>query len=377
MTKKIIKVLHLRSSGAFLGAENVVNNISTFSKEYEVHCTIGIPLLKTKPIPEFARQATASGNAVKIFYYDRVFDPKLAKSIREFTVENEIDLIHSHGYQENFYAVLSRIKIPLVATNHLWKRTNLKLKLYARLDAFLLRHFKRIVAVSNEINDELVELGYEKKTAIIANGVDIDVFAKTTENINKEALQETLGIPSNKVVIGMVSSLTTAKAHRTAIAALKLLVESNTSNTHLVIVGDGDLRGELEELVLNSNLSKHVTFLGQRNDVRTILSCFDIYCLPSLIEGLPMSLLEAMAAGLPVVATKVGDIPLLIDDDTNGLLISPRDPSSLSSKLNILIDNEEKRRLLGRNARETIVEKFSAKEMANSYCKLYKEAISR
>jgi glycosyltransferase involved in cell wall biosynthesis len=140
-----------------------------------------------------------------------------------------------------------------------------------------------------------------------------------------------------------------------------------------LVIGDGPLRRALEEKSEELGIKKHVIFAGQRKDIPELLTAMDIFVLPSIKEGLPMALLEAMAAKRPVIATKVGAIPKVIENTEIGILIEPKDILGLRDAMMSLIDDPEKMGLLARRGFERVYTDFSSDEMSKHYLELYKE----
>ena len=145
----------------------------------------------------------------------------------------------------------------------------------------------------------------------------------------------------------------------------------------LSLVGDGPCRGELEGLVRSLDLSDEISFLGWREDVPALLMHADMYVLASYTEGMPLSILEAMAAGLPVVATAVGGVPELVQDGVTGLLVPPRDPQALAGAMSRLVKDPALRRRMGEAGRRRVEEHFSFDRMVQQYEDLYRELLAR
>jgi glycosyltransferase involved in cell wall biosynthesis len=367
-------VLHLRSSGAMLGAENVVIELASLSKQYNIRSIIGVPLLDTDSTPEFIHRIQALGLELKVFRYKSVFSLSLAKEIKDYVKEEGIDIVHSHGYQENFYSYFGRHKAALIATNHLWKRTTFKLKIYALIDSFILRYFNHVIAVSKAIQNEMIKAGLNKnKISIVANGVNLDKFAINKDNINNEFdIRTFLNLSSSAFLFGMVSSLTVEKGHKYAIEALKNCLNTYQGDPYLVIVGGGEEKTNLLEMVKDHKLEKNVFFLGSRSDIPNLLPQFDAFMLSSLIEGLPISLLEAMASRLPVISTDVGDITTVITNNNNGFLVPSKDIPKLSEKMLLLLKDESIRKKFSINGHQTIRDNFSSNKMTKHHCDIYR-----
>ena len=372
--KNTFKILHLISSSGFLGAESVVLELAKENAAAGQCVTIGAFKNLSNPHLELVNAASTLGLKVEIFPCRRYFDPKTILLIRAFIFRNQINIIHSHGYKGNFYALMAaRGKIPWVITCHNWTRTTFKLKVYALLDRLLIRFATKVVAVSEEIVSELHRWGVPAhKMSVIDNGIDLHKFSGQKRNY---ALKECFGIEEKSKVIGAVARLTKEKGHIYLIEAAKNIV-SVLPGTTFLIVGDGNERDQLEKRVMNLGLKDKVIFAGQREDINDILSILDIFVLPSLTEGLPIALLEALASRLPVVATNVGAVPKVIIDRRTGLLVESRSAKSLSDAISELLVNPERAREFGYQGYRKVEREFSSKSMAERYFNLYREALS-
>ena len=138
---------------------------------------------------------------------------------------------------------------------------------------------------------------------------------------------------------------------------------SNDKDLVFFIIGDGELKPELEKMILEKGLEKKVFLLGQIPDAYRFLPAFDVFVLPSVKEGFPWTLIEAMSAKLPVIATDVGAIPEIIDDHKNGLLTKPKDPAGLADKIKEVLENDRLKNELGIQAHQTVLFKFELDKM--------------
>jgi glycosyltransferase involved in cell wall biosynthesis len=365
------KVLHLRCSGSLLGAESVILQLCSVRSD-ALRSVIGVIQDSRDPYPLLATVAASQGLPVVVFQASKLLDLDCIAAIADYVRNNSIDIIHTHGYREDMYSLLARTGVPLVATNHLWKRTNFTLRLYALLDSVLLGFFDRIVAVSTPILDDMRKYPYlrYKDMRYIPNGIDVAAFnAPKNKRFTKK-----LSISPSTVVLLTVSSLTIEKGHYyllNALAdnALKCL------DWVLLIVGDGPEKSRLEQLANELGISDKVLFLGRRENIPEILSSSDVFVMPSLREGLPMALLEAMAAGLPCIASNVGEIPSIITHVRPDLLVSPKDVAGLTNKISWLLGDASSREELGRKSKKVVAERFSASAMMENYFKLYQELV--
>jgi glycosyltransferase involved in cell wall biosynthesis len=229
-----------------------------------------------------------------------------------------------------------------------------------RLYLQFIKRADRIISVSREITSQLRENGFsESIIQEIPNGVD------TSEFIPRE-----LPLSSGERVLIYVGRLDPLKGLDDLLKAFKKVSE-RYPETRLVLVGDGPERTNLIQLALELGISNAVSFEGIQEEVKTYLRRGEIFTFPSLTEGLSNVLLEAMACGLPVVATRIGGNTELIEDGLNGVLVNPRDPDELAEAIITLLANPEKSKQMGRGGRKIVEEKYSLDRIADEYLMLY------
>jgi sugar transferase (PEP-CTERM/EpsH1 system associated) len=229
------------------------------------------------------------------------------------------------------------------------------------------------VAVSQDLARWLVEdVGVPAaKVTQIYNGVDTEAFSPA----DKEAARRTLGIRDGAVVIGTVGRLDPVKDHRGLLEAFGRTARH--PQAQLVVVGDGPCRAELEQVGRRLGLDGRVLMLGERQDVARILRALDVFALPSLGEGISNALLEAMASGLPVIATRVGGNPELVDDGVTGTLVSPRSAEALAAAFDRYLSDPALIRKHGEAGRQRALRDFSLDRMFGAYDSLYSRLLAR
>jgi sugar transferase (PEP-CTERM/EpsH1 system associated) len=228
------------------------------------------------------------------------------------------------------------------------------------------------VAVSRDLNGWLVhDVGVPaRKVTQICNGVDTETFTP----LRRESVRSALGIAQDQLVIGTVGRLDPVKDHRSLIQAFSRL---RPDRRHLLfIVGDGPTRAALDRLRLEVGLGDQIHLLGERNDVSLLLPALDIFVLPSLAEGISNAILEAMASGLPVVATRVGGNPELVQDGVTGTLVPPRSSEALAAALAGYLADPTLIRTHGDAGRLRAVREFSLAGMFAAYDSLYSRLLS-
>ncbi len=367
-------ILQLRESSGFYGAENMVIELSKALSAGGCQVIVGILARDRGKIRVFERTAKDHGLSVRVFPVQNVIDMGALFGIRQLIRHRQVHIVHAHGYTSNFYALAGGMGTGVwrIATCHPWaeSRYSARARFYEKLDLFWLRYFDAVVAVSREVREKILAHRISgDKVQLIANGIDITRFSGS---IDREAARETLAIPPESLVVGTIGRLSVEKGHRYLIEAVKELREA-FANLQVVLVGDGPLRGELEKLARQSGVENQVRFMGKVHNIPLMLALMDVFVLPSLSEGMPMALLEAMAARVPVVATPVGDIPVVIADGVSGRLVPPENPGALAQVLaELLADRRQGARLAG-HAFQQVQQRFCAEKMAAHYRRLFEQ----
>jgi len=224
-----------------------------------------------------------------------------------------------------------------------------------------------VVAVSSDIEKVLVGMYGSSRVSCIHNGIDLEAVRVTT---SREALRRKWQIAEDAVVIGTVGRLVPVKGHAMLLEATRIL-HASKENVALVIVGDGPLRKDLEASAKRLGLEASVIFAGQQDQSFDFMNMMDIFVLPSLHEGIPMVVLEALALKRPVVATRVGGIPEVIAHDISGKLVASGDASDLAKGLKQLIERPDKARAFAVEGRRQVEQEYSANTMANRTAEMY------
>lgn len=367
-----MKILHLISSRGLYGAERVTLDLCQGLKRNGYESMIGVIRNSHNPHVEVAEEARKKAIDTVVFPCKAQLDVRLIFRMRDYAQKNRISLMHCHGYKSNFYGLFARPKnIPIVATNHNWLASNWRLRAYRRFDSLLIRYFNRIIAVSEGVKEEMLRYGVPKeKIRVIDNGIDLTRFSDPKSSA---AMREEVGIPKGVTVIGTVGNLGVEKGHVYLLQAAKGVVDK-VAPVKFLFIGDGPLRMFLENKASELGIGDNVIFTGFRTDIPNLLSIMDIFVLPSVIEGLPMVLLEAMAAQKAIVATRVGAISKVVNDG-NGILVEPRDVGGLRDGIIHLVTREEERKKYASAGYDTVKTRFSSERMCSEYMKVYDELL--
>lgn len=369
------RILHLITRLPIGGAErllvDVVRRLDPIRYESAVCCI--------QARGELAAELERAG--VPVFCLDRMqskrFDWRAIADLARLLRRERISLVHSHLYHANLYGRLaaSVAGVPAVATVH---NVYTRRKLHRRLlNKWLSRITVRVIAVSEDVRDDLVEYdGIDPgRIVTIHNGIDL---SRIETPMTRQEARERLGIPDAALAIGCVGRLEEQKGHRFLLDACAALKKDPgfAFPLRMILAGDGRLRKELENHAIAVGVAPWTSFLGARHDIADILKALDIFAMPSLWEGLSVAMLEAMAAGLPIVISDVGGVSKALGNDEYGLKVPPGDATALATALRLLCQQPERRRALGVSARRRVAAEFDVGVMMARLSAVYDEAIA-
>jgi glycosyltransferase involved in cell wall biosynthesis len=276
--------------------------------------------------------------------------------------KEKIDIIHSHHRWCSLisYAISKCFKIPLVTTYHGIHHGKKSLSVWG----------DRIIAVSEDGKKHLNKYFEQKisKIIIINNGIKVPVSDYL--NYSKNSCKK-----KNHYIIGCIARLSPEKNHKILLKAMKIILKRH-SNTKLFLIGDGELANEISELSVSLKIDNNIEFLGEIQKIESLLLEIDLVVLPSLTEGMPLSILEALSFGKPVVATSVGDIPKIIINNETGLLVPSNSSKLLANAIEYMIDNRNAAFRMGRKGRDLVKSKFSLDKMTEDIEKVYIEILA-
>jgi glycosyltransferase involved in cell wall biosynthesis len=262
-------------------------------------------------------------------------------------------------------AMLAGVPVVVGSEVNIYER---KARLHTLAERWLMRGTDAVVASAAAVREFYVDqIGADRsKVEVIYNAVD---WSQLETSLSRDEMRASLGIPAAAPVAGIVGRLTEQKAHRVLFDAMAR--RSALSNLHLVVTGDGDLRDDLRRRVESLGLSPRVHFTGIRRDVGNVLAALDMFVMPSLWEGLPLALVHAMGAGLPVVASAVAGVPEVVQHGQTGMLVQPGDVDGLAAALERLVHDPAERSRLGLAARDYVRPRFGVDGFVGSTTALY------
>ena len=312
------------------------------------------------------------GEKVKLLKVKTYHNPLNIFKLSFLLRKNKIQILHTHGY---FASTIGRVSAFFARTPIVIAHAHTTYFSFSKRNKFVeksLSHFTdRIVCVSKAVQKFVVEVEkiHPSKTCLIYNAAVVP----DTRNLDEQTESERslLGITNNDFVAVSVASLTSHKGHHILLDAAAIIMRKYP-HFKLLTVGTGPLRGELEKHAKRSGIFNNTIFAGLKENVFPLLKFANIFVLASTErEGLGIALIEAMAAGLPLIGTRIGGIPEVIEEDVNGLLVAPGDAEALAAAIKTLIDSKELAERMGRQGEKMYHEKFSVPQMIRKLESLY------
>lgn len=368
-----MKILHIIDSGGLYGAEVMLLNlvVEQLRQGMEpVIASIGNPCCGEKPLEAEARRR---GMQVETFRMRPGLNIAGAFKILRFARREGVDILHSHGYKGNilFGMIPKRLRvIPVIATLHGWTCTGGcdRMRLYEWLDRISLRFIDAVVVVNSAMREKVRLKGLH----VVDNGIPLDGgdIPCRPEDEKCQVDPEIAEFCSDGFTIGAIGRLSPEKGYDSLLEAVKEVAETNPE-IRLVILGEGAERGVLEEQIKRLGLEQRVLMPGYVADARRNMSLFNVFVLSSLTEGLPIVILEAMQAGVPIVATRVGGVPDVLSGGAAGILVSSGDIRALADAIRKVLRDDDFCAWMVKKAYSIVQERYSSLAMANHYQAVY------
>ncbi|MFT3761957.1 MAG: glycosyltransferase family 4 protein [Pseudoxanthomonas sp.] len=295
------------------------------------------------------------------------FDTDTLKALREEIVRRKARVLHVHDYKSAFYAILAsrKLHVPIVATVHGWVNSSLSLRIYNRIEVAIMRRFDALIVVAESQIQRLLGAGLPRKRIHrIDNGIGIPARDGSATPLSRAAL----GIPEDAYLFAAVGRLAPEKNLALLLEAFAVQ-SARAPGSFLMLVGDGPDRAALESQAASLGLDGKILFTGNRDDVQAIYPLIDCLVMPSLSEGMPLVILEAMSHGIPIVASAVGEIPRLLSHTRTGRIVPPAELAPLEAAMRAAMEAPPGR---DEGAREYVRRHHSSRAMASKYAEIYR-----
>lgn len=334
-------------------------------------------VLSFTPGPMIDRLATM-GIPTHVIETERPFDVTKWGQVRQLLAREKIDLVHAHGTRahSNTCWAARRLGLPILYTVHGWSfhtdQAPLLRRAYQLTEKWLMGQADLTICVSESNQREGQAFSAMARSVVIKNGINLQRFDPSQPHPDVRA---ELGIAPDVLLVGYIARITAQKDPFTLLRAVAALPEA--LKVKFLLVGNGDLKAQAQQLARELNIEPRVVFTDFRQDIPAVLQAIDIYCLPSLWEGLPIGVLEAMAMGKAVVASDLAANREVITPGESGLLVPPQAPAQLAAALQELAADLGLRRRLGARAYQTIRASFTVEEMTRQVERHYLQQVPR
>ncbi len=366
-----IRVAHVTFDMRIGGAEQVIRTLAehTDPGRYEVSI-----VCLDQALGPFGAALRNQGFRVSSFGRRPGFDLGLVPQLHSHIVQHQIEVLHCHQYTPYVYGLLGSLgtSARVILTEHGRFHPDPRKLKRVLLNPLFSTMTDGITAISRATRKALIEIENfpARRIGVVYNGIDDTRYGLPPDR----QLRQSLGIPEGSRLLGTVARMDANKNQRMMIKALNR-VHASHPDTFLVIVGDGPEKELLEKLAVSLGVGSQVIFTGFREDTHRFYALMDIFLLTSFTEGTAMTLLEAMASGLPCVATDVGGNAEIVTDGETGLLVESDNDALLAEALRRLLDDESVMRLMGAAGRKRFEERFGVNRMVEAYELLYDSAV--
>lgn len=373
----MIKVLHLRDTDRICGPGKTILESCTRidTSRYELSIGLFLGADEREADNAYLRAARERGIEVLPLRSRGRMDLRVASDIARLVREQQFDVVHTHEYKSDLLGLLAgRLRsVPLVSTAHGWITNSLKSRLLIGAGKRLLRYFDSVIAVSPAIRDELVRLGVPAdRVRLIHNAIVVENYQPQDQAPG--ALRRYFDLPDHARIIGNVGRLSREKGQADFIAAAARIAR-RFPQAYFVLIGDGPDRAALERLAAEQGIAERVLFTGHHRDIRPFYRDLDALALTSYTEGFPNVLLEALCMGKPVLATRVGGVPDIVEDHLTGHLVEPGAVDAIAHRLEELLERDDLSRSMVEAGRARIRERFEFGQRMQRVEALYDEVL--
>ncbi len=363
-----MNIFHLRASNFYGGPERQLHLHALQARESKFNVVIG-SFNESGKRPEFLEVIGDDDIATYAFDVKNAYDPKAVRLLRGYLISNKIRILCTHDYRTHLIGFLASIGIDTkwIAFSRGWTAESLKVKIYHLLDKIIVRFSDHMVAVSGSQKNKLLRILVPAgKISVVHNAMEPDRIAA----FPKIDLHTRFGFPEDSIICICGGRFSREKGHIYLVRAAALALEKNSS-LRFVLFGDGPELGRVRKAIARRGLENHILCPGFERDLIGCLKGAEVLINPSLSEGLPNIVLEAMALRLPVIATMVGGVPELIIDGESGFLVPPADETALARAILRFFGGSENKNKIVSSAFEIIVSRFSFETQMQKLAGIY------
>jgi glycosyltransferase involved in cell wall biosynthesis len=371
----MMRIVHLTASPFLGGPERVILDVIRTQNELELDVNNQVISFSEKGGCEpFLQEVKRFGFQGMVLEHDM---PHLVAAYRDLVRifrREKINLICAHGHKSRLIGLLAarRVGIPIVGVSHGWTWQDWKTSLYERLDQWVHRRMDKVVCVSQGQADKVIRAGTPaNRVVVIHNAINPSRFAEPPDPAYRQQLLNFFGTPPQWIV-GAAGRLSPEKGYDVLVDAVRIVIEENPELSFgVVLFGEGFLREPLQNQINNAGMANRFKMVGFTSELDRFLPHFDLFVQSSHTEGFPCVNIEAMAAGVPVLATSVGGVPEQIVSGETGLLVPPNNSALLANGLQQLLGNKEQRQLFAQQGQQKTLTELTCRKQAQKYWKLF------
>lgn len=378
-----IKILQIISSSNIGGAEKLLLSLLKYLDKDKFEAYVACPPdgLMFKNFKKYAREIQA------LNFNHLLLKPTTIFSLKKYMQQKKIDIVHTHLFNADLAGIIAAkfARVPCkITTMHGYNFSStgefdlrsIKNFFFSFIYRFVYLFCDNVITVCRSIKQDLMQRPgikiKEEKIKVINSAIDLEEISNCNRGVNSD-FKDPL-VNNNTKFVGIIANLDKVKCHRILLSAIPQILKEE-AKTRFLFVGDGKEKGYLQRMVRRLKIEDNVVFLGLQEQVTGIISICDLIVLPSLFESRPLIIMEAMALGKPIVATRVGGISELVEDEKTGLLVPPRNSEKLAEAILRLLKNKELSLEMGGRGQVKVQELFSLKNMVKETEKTYLELV--
>lgn len=289
--------------------------------------------------------------------------------------KHKINILHTHEVRTDLVGLIAgRLTgIKVIASVHGWVMDTVPFlwKFYQHIDRRIIKYFDHVMVGSNYLRNVIIKLGMSpRKVTTIHNAIDTASFDLSSSSVSIEKFKKKYNLNSMDTIVGTVGRISKEKGHKYLLESAKIVIQDLPA-VKFLIVGEGETKIELERYTEELGITGSVIFTGYHEDLSEALAAMDLFVIPSLTESLPLSVLEAMAAGKPVVSTDVGGIPEVVIHEETGLLVGPKKSMEMANAIIFMLKNNDFMFNMAKNGKQLVYDEFSNQSFVEKIENLY------
>jgi len=367
-TDKTLKILHLRSSNFYGGPERQIHFHAKLAQQAGVDICVA-SFSEENSAPELLNRSSADNIRTELFTVKNAYDSSAIKLIRKYLIDNQVDILCTHEYRSHYYGFRACNTMPTkwIAFSRGMTTENLKIRIFTFLEKYLLRKASHIVAVSDSQKRKLINQSLKSENiTTVHNAIDLSFI----DSISAVSIKEKFHFEPDLYICISAGRFSEEKGQFYFVKAAEVALKEN-DKLRFVLFGDGPDLVKIQEYIKQKNLEAYILCPGFEAGVLPLIKTADLLVNPSLSEGLPNIVLEAMASETPVVLTDVGGHPEIVSDNRNGYIVEPKNIDQLAEKILLCVSDRSKQAEFISESKKVLSNKFSFESQNDKLRRIY------